>query len=176
MGCLREATTHFEKVQDVAKGGVLFALPALLSNGLLTHVRKYFSLPKGYYNLQHIFLTLAFVTLLRIKNIESIQYCSPGELGKILGIDRVPEIKTIRKKPGILAVQNNAQNWNSDLSKEWLGAAETGISGLLYVDGRVRVYQGKKTKLPKRYVSRQKLCKILPLSRPKLREFKVGNF
>ncbi len=85
-------------------------------------------------------------------------HCSPGELGKILGIDRVPEIKTIRKKLGILAEQNNAQNWNSDLSKEWLGAAETGILGLLYVDGRVRVYQGKKTKLPKRYVSRQKLC------------------
>ena len=36
--------------------GILFALPALLANGLLNHTKKYFSLPKGYYNLQHIFM------------------------------------------------------------------------------------------------------------------------
>jgi len=39
-----------------------------------------------------------------------------------------------------------------------LGEAEEEIAGLLYIDGRVRVYQGSKTKLPKKYVSRQKLC------------------
>ena len=136
---------------------MLFSLPALLANGLLKHTRKYFSLPKGYYNLQHIFITLAFTALLRIKNIESIQYYSPGELGKVVGLDRVAEVKTIREKLGILAKQNNAQQWNSELSKEWMASAGA-ISGLLYVDGRVRVYHGKKTKLPKRYVSREKLC------------------
>lgn len=63
----------------------------------------------------------------------------------------------MREKLGILAKQNNAQEWNSELSKEWMASAGV-ISGLLYVDGRVRVYHGKKTKLPKRYVSREKLC------------------
>ncbi len=157
IGRLTEATTSFERVKAVTKGGVLFSLPALLSNGLLTHTKEYFSLPKGYYNITHIFITLAFAALLRIKNIESIQYYSPGELGKVLGIDRVAEVKTLRGKLGILAKQNNAQEWNLKLSKGWMESAGT-ISGLLYVDGRVRVYHGKKTKLPKKYVSREKLC------------------
>jgi hypothetical protein len=128
-----------------------------LANGLLDHTKKYFTLPKGYYNLQHIFITLAFAALLRIKNIESLQYHSPGELGKVVGLDRVAEVKTMREKLGILAKQNNARQWNSELSKEWMGSAGV-IAGLLYVDGRVRVYHGKKTKLPKRFVTREKLC------------------
>jgi hypothetical protein len=106
---------------------------------------------------------LAFTALLRIKNIESIQYYSPGELGKVVGLDRVAEVKTIREKLGILAKQNNAQQWNSELSKRWMESAGA-ISGLLYVDGRVRVYHGKMTRLPKRYVTREKLC--LTRSRP----------
>jgi hypothetical protein len=32
------------------------------------------------------------------------------------------------------------------------------LSGTLYIDGHVRPYHGKKTQLPKRYVSRDKLC------------------
>lgn len=102
-------------------------------------------------------MTLAFIVLLRIKSIESIQYCSPGELGKVLGLDRIPEIKTIRKKLGVLATQNNAEKWNRELSADWMESSGA-IAGLLYVDGHVRVYHGNKTKLPKRYVSREKLC------------------
>ena len=32
------------------------------------------------------------------------------------------------------------------------------LAGTLYVDGHVRLYHGKKTQLPRRYVSRQRLC------------------
>ncbi len=32
------------------------------------------------------------------------------------------------------------------------------LAGTLYVDGHVRLYHGKKTELPRRYVSRQRLC------------------
>ena len=31
-------------------------------------------------------------------------------------------------------------------------------AGILYIDGHVRVYNGKQTELPRHYVSRQKLC------------------
>jgi len=74
-----------------------------------------------------------------------------------LGIDRIPEIKTIRKKLNILAKQENAEEWNSKLSEDWMDSTET-IGGLLYIDGHVRVYHGKNAKLPKRYVAREKLC------------------
>jgi len=32
------------------------------------------------------------------------------------------------------------------------------LAGTLYVDGHVRLYHGELTKLPKRYVTRQRLC------------------
>ncbi len=107
--------------------------------------------------MQHIFITLALIVLLRVKSIDAIQYCSPGELGKLLGLDRIPEIKTIRRKLGIVAKQDKDRRWGRDLSKDWL-SARTAVSGILYVDGHVRVYHGKQTKLPKRYITRQKLC------------------
>ncbi|HRI72196.1 MAG TPA: hypothetical protein PK156_48515 [Polyangium sp.] len=37
-------------------------------------------------------------------------------------------------------------------------AANPGASGVLYVDGHVRVYHGHQTKLPKHYVTRERLC------------------
>jgi len=27
-----------------------------------------------------------------------LRYCAPGEWGKLLGLDRIPEVKTIREK------------------------------------------------------------------------------
>ena len=114
-----------------------------MANGLLKHTRKRYSLPKGFYGIKHIFLTLVFIVLLRIKSIEAIQYLSPGELGKVIGSDRAPEIKTIRRKLSMLARQNKADLWSSDLSKDWL-KSDGELSGLLYVDGHVRLYHGKK--------------------------------
>jgi len=87
---------------DVPNAGVLFALPALLVSGLLAHADKYFQLPRGYYRLDSIFMLLAFMALTRIKTIEDLRYCSPGEWGKILGLDRIPEAKTLRNKIGLL--------------------------------------------------------------------------
>jgi len=136
---------------------VLFSLPALIANGLLKHTQTYFHLPPGYYTLNQLFISLAFIVLLRLKTIESIKSYSPGELGKLIGLDRIPEIKTIRKKLGILASQNQSKDWSRELSKDWM-AQESNISGLLYIDGHVRVYHGKQTKLPQRYVAREKLC------------------
>ena len=48
---------------DIAKGGVLLALPALLVCGLLHDAGEYFRLPKGFYGLKTIFLLLAFMAL-----------------------------------------------------------------------------------------------------------------
>lgn len=47
-GELEEARVEFSFTLDVRFGGVLFALPALLINGLLRHSDKHFSLPRGF--------------------------------------------------------------------------------------------------------------------------------
>jgi len=58
VGLLSEAPSQFENAESVAQGGVLWALPALLANGLLRHAGTYFHLPKGFYSLIQVLLLL----------------------------------------------------------------------------------------------------------------------
>jgi len=156
-GEIANAPSVFEPALDVANAGVLWALPALLSNGLLRHSDCLFSIPKGFYSLTHIFLLLAFMALNRIKSIERLRYAPPGEYGKLLGLDRIPEVRTLRAKLKILAQPEAVNEWCAELSRQWM-EDNPEAAGILYVDGHVRLYHGGQTKLPRRYVSRQRLC------------------
>jgi hypothetical protein len=156
-GKLKEARVEFPFALDVRFGGVLFALPALLINGLLRHSEKHFSLPNGFYGLSRIFILIAFMALCRIKSIEGLRRCPPGDLGKLLGLDRVPEVRTLREKLEHLCKRGAVSEWSADLSRDWM-AGNPDLAGYLYVDGHVRVYHGRQTKLPKRYVARERLC------------------
>ena len=91
-GLLSAAPIQFEVAEDVPQGGVLCALPALLELGLLRHSRKDFTLPAGFYPLETIFLVMAFLALARVRSLEALRYEAPGEWGKVLGLDRVPEV------------------------------------------------------------------------------------
>lgn len=157
MGQISEVPIQFQSSLDVPNGGVLFALPALLSVGLLHNTKKYFQLSSGYYGLDSIFLLLAFMALARIKSVERLRYCVPGEWGNILGLDRIPEVKTLRSKIKTLSENGDTEQWSADLCAEWM-EADLQESALLYVDGHVRVYHGSQTKLPRHHVARQRLC------------------
>ena len=157
LGKLSAAPSRFRSALDVVNGGVLWALPALLTNGLLRHTKAYFDLPNGYYSTIHIFLLLAYMALCRIKSNEQLRYNPPGELGLLLGLDRIPEVRTLRMKIKDLSKKEQVAEWANVLSREWM-AADPETVGTLYVDGHVRVYHGSKTNLPRRYVSRERLC------------------
>ena len=150
------ASTQFQSCRDVSYGGVLCALPALAENGLFRHLQ---TLPvlSGYYMKLHVILLLAYMALCRIKAVEQLQYETPGELGKLMGLDRVPEVRCLRKKLSELSRQEAPQRWAAVLSQEWM-EQDPDLAGALYVDGHVRLYHGKQTKLPRRYVARQRLC------------------
>jgi len=154
---LKAVIPDFKIDADVKSAGVILSLPGLLLNGLLRFSNNYFSLPQGYYGLQSILLVLGFVALLRIKSIEGVRYCDVGELGRLVGLDRIPEVRTLRKKIEQISGKGDPAGWSRELAKMWL-KQEPDLAGTLYVDGHVRVYHGKKTLLPKRYVSREKLC------------------
>lgn len=147
----------FSTCNDVSNAGVLFALPALLAVGLLTHTDRHFHLPDGFYRMDTLFMLLTFMALARLKTVEALRYCSPGEWGKLLGIDRIPEAKTLRKKIGILSSTGEPEAWSGDLCSQWM-VQEPDTAGIFYVDGHVRVYHGSQTELPRHYVSREKLC------------------
>jgi len=157
LGLATGATTRFEASQDVAMGGLLAGLPALCANGLLTGLGRHLKLPRGFYSALHILLVLGFMALGRIKRPEHLRQTSPGELGKVIGLDRVPEVRTLREKVHLLAKTGDPAAWMRDLAKHWM-ESEPEETGYLYVDGHVRVYHGEQARLSKRYVSRERLC------------------
>ena len=69
--------------------------------------------------------------------------------GYTIGLDRIPEVRTLRKKIEHIANHGDPSQWSKELSKYWMDE-DTGLAGTLYVDGHVRVYNGNKTSLPKR--------------------------
>jgi len=150
------ASTQFQPCRDVSYGGVLCALPALAENGLFGHLE---TLPvlSGYYMTLHVILLLAYMALYRIKAVEQLQYETPGEFGKLMGLDRIPEVRCLRKKLSQLSQNEAAERWAGVLSQNWMQQSPE-LAGTLYVDGHVRLYHGKQTKLPRRYVARQRLC------------------
>jgi hypothetical protein len=151
------ASVEFEAAADVAGGGVLAAIPALLAQGLLRRPPSY-QLPQGFYGVDSIFLVLALMALGRIRSLEQLRYQAPGEWGKLLGLDRIPEVRTLREKVELLSKElGRAKEWNAQLAKEWMAQADS-ADLYFYCDGHVRVYHGEKTELPRHYVSRERLC------------------
>ena len=149
--------SHFEPCADVPKAGVLLALPALLCCGLLTHTSDQFKLPPGYYSLTHLFLLVAFMALARIKSVEGLRYCAPGEWGKVIGLDRIPEARTLREKIDWLGDETQVAQWAARLCQDWMQEDPQSV-GTLYVDGHVQVYHGSQARLPRHYAPRERLC------------------
>ncbi len=158
MGELESAPVEFQATCDVPQGGVLLALPALLAAGLLRYSPEMYQLPRGFYGIGSIFLLLAFLALARIRSLEQLRYQAPGEWGKLLGLDRVPEVRTLRAKLKLLCRQlGQAIQWNAELAKEWI-ARQNDTELYFYCDGHVRVYHGEQTALPRHYIARERLC------------------
>ena len=159
LGTLPAAPIVFQPALDVPQGGVLLAIPALLQVGLLRHSLELYQLPAGFYSLASVFLLLALLALARIRSLEQLRYLSPGEWGNLLGLDRIPEVRTLREKLKELCLESGrAARWNAALAKEWIAEHEREQQGLaFYVDGHVRVYHGALTRLPRHYVARERL-------------------
>ena len=158
-GLMTEAEPVFAApAHGVAHGGVLAALPMLLRAGLLGAANRLFRLPDGFYGLTTILLFVAFMTLARVRNPEGLRYQAPGEWGAILGLDRCPETKTLRRKIRLLtSAEHTVRDWQSALARTWATEHDDDWATLA-VDGHVKVYTGRNGRLPKHFVARQKLC------------------
>jgi hypothetical protein len=97
------------------------------------------------------------MALARIRRPEGLRHIPPGELGKVAGLDRVPEVRTLREKITAMASTGDPDAWMKELARSWM-ENDPDEAGYLYVDGHVRVYYGETAHLPRRYVSRERLC------------------
>ncbi len=135
--------------------GLLLALPALEATGLLEGARQvYGRLRNGYYGLAATLLTLVFLALAGEPRAEGATRVPPGALGRVLGLDRAPEVKTIRRKLGELAAAGKAADLIMALARRH-AAARPQTLGFLYVDGHARAYYGTRT-VQKMHIARLK--------------------
>ena len=58
---------------------------------------------KGFYGLRATLLMGVFLALLREPRAEGATRIAPADLGRVLGLDRAPEVKTLRRKLSELA-------------------------------------------------------------------------
>src|SRR6266568_4935005 len=135
--------------------GLLLALPALEGTGLLDAAKEvYGQLRDGFYGLTATLLTLTFLALAGEPRAEGATRVPPAALGRVLGLDRAPEVKTIRRKLAELAAAGKAAELIMALARRH-AAARPDALGFLYVDGHARVYYGTRT-VQKTHVARLK--------------------
>jgi hypothetical protein len=135
--------------------GLLLAVPALEDTGLLDAARQvYGQLKDGFYGMGATLLTLVFLALAGEPRAEGATRVPPAALGRVLGLDRAPEVKTIRRKLGELAAAGRAADLVMALARHH-AAARPDTLGFLYVDGHARVYDGTRT-VQKTHVARLK--------------------
>jgi transposase len=156
LGLLEDAAPLFGSQAHVARAGVLLAVPPLVQSGVFACAQQiYGSLGPAFYGLRTSLLTLLLLALWRIKRPEGLKEHSPPELGRVLGLDRAPEVKTLRRKLAQLAAVGRAAQFGEVLAQRRLAGRGRAL-GFLYVDGHVRVYHGQH-RLPKAHVARMRL-------------------
>jgi prepilin-type processing-associated H-X9-DG protein len=156
-GLLDDAVPLFGDAAELPRAGVLLAIPVLQAHGgLEVFARLYGSIGPAFYGLRTTVLSLVLLALLRIKRPENVKEYSPEPLGRLLGLDRMAEVKTLRRKLTVLAGRGKGQELLKELARLRLAQHEERVA-FLYVDGHVREYSGQemlaKTKKAQRAVA-----------------------
>src|SRR5713101_121505 len=157
MGLLDDALPLFAPTRSLPRAGVLLAIPTLVASGHISTAEKiYGSLGPAFYGLRTTLVAYVLLALLRIPRPEALKEHPPGELGRIVGLDRMLEVKTLRRKLARLASLKGSYQLGREIARQRI--AERGkVLGFLYIDGHVRAYHGKHT-IPKTYVTRMHLA------------------
>jgi hypothetical protein len=158
-GQLRQAPAVFAPAGRVPLAGLLLAIPALEATGLLSCAATVFGgLPNGFYGLDTMLTEGVLRTLAGEPRAEGASRVDPFALGRVLGLDRAPEVKTIRRKITALAATGRAGELLTAMATRHvahLDATNPDLAAVFYVDGHVRAYQGTR-KVAKTHIARLK--------------------
>ena len=158
LGLLDDAAPLFREGSSVSGVGVLLAIPCLVESGLFRISRKlYGEIGPAFYGLRTTLLTLLLMALLRIKRPEHLKERDPAAFGRLLGLDRAPEVKTLRRRLTRLAAHHCAEQLGAELAR--VRVDQRGhLMGFLYFDGHVRAYHGQRAISSNAYVARRHLA------------------
>jgi transposase len=156
-GELAWAEPVFTTGAKLPRAGLWLILPTLAATGLLEAAGQvYGRMRNGFYGLSATLLMLVFLALAREPRAEGATRIRPQDVGRLLGLDRGPEVKTIRRKLAELAGHHKAAELIENLARRHAAGRPEAL-GFLYVDGHVRVYAGKRH-LPKTHVTRMRIA------------------
>jgi transposase-like protein len=156
-GDLVEAPVVITEGAQLPLAGLLLALPALEMTGLLPVAGEVFPpMSKGFYGLRATLLMGVFLALLREPRAEAATRIRPADLGRVLGLDRAPEVKTLRRKLAELAGYGKGAALQAALGAHHATTRPDAV-GFLYLDGHVRVYTGTR-ELPKTHIARMRIA------------------
>jgi transposase len=156
-GDLVEAPVVITEGARLPLAGLLLALPALEMTGLLGVAEQVFPpMRKGFYGLRATLLMGVFMALLREPRAEGATRLRPADLGRLLGLDRAPEVKTLRRKLTELAAHGRGAQLQAALARRHATVRPDAV-GFLYLDGHVRVYSGTR-QLPKTHIARMRIA------------------
>jgi len=156
-GLLFDAEPMFIPGKKIPYAGVLLAVPALSESGIFKAAEKvYGHIGPAFYGLRTTVLVMLLMALMRIKRPEALKEYAPPDLGRIIGLDRMPEVKTLRRKILLLSRALKGEEFGMMLAEERTKQRGKAL-GFLYIDGHVRVYHGKR-RVPKAYVTRLRMA------------------
>lgn len=156
-GELAEAPVVITQGARLPLAGLLLSLPALETTGLLPVAGDvYGPMRKGFYGLRATLLMGVFLALLREPRAEGATRIRPADLGRLLGLDRAPEVKTLRRKLAELASHGKGAALQAALGRHHATSRPDAV-GFLYLDGHVRVYSGTRA-LPKTHIARIRIA------------------
>jgi hypothetical protein len=159
VGKLPHADPVFTPAARVPLAGLLLAIPALQATGLLSCAGAVFGcLPNGFYGLDTMLIEGVLRAPAGQPRAEGSTRVDPVALGRVLGLDRGPEVKTIRRKITTLAATGRADELLAAMAATHvarLDASDPDLLAVFYVDGHVRAYQGSR-KVAKTHLSRLK--------------------
>src|SRR5665647_2779699 len=141
-GQLTHAKPVFAPAGRVPLAGLLLAIPALQATGLLSCAATVFGcLRNGFYGLDTVLVEGVLRALAGEPRAEGATRVDPVALGRVLGLDRGPEVKTIRRKITDLAATGRADELLAAMAAAHvarLDASNPNLLAVFYVDGHVR--------------------------------------
>jgi transposase len=154
-GLITGAAPVFTACARAPLAGLALALPALVATGLIDTAHEvYGEFATGFYSLDTMLCEGVFRALLGEARAEAAARVDSVALGRVLGLDRAPEVNAIRRKIRLLAAAGKAGDWIAAMARRHLRARPE-QAAVLYIDGHVRAYQVTR-KIAKTHVPRLK--------------------
>ncbi|MGH8918552.1 MAG: putative transposase [Actinomycetes bacterium] len=156
-GELIEAPPVITQGSSLPLAGALVILPALAATGLVEVAGTIFTRARAaFYGVRSLVLTVVFAALVGEPRAEGLNRINPADLGRLLGLDRAPEVRTIRRRFEALSAQKRSDQLIAALAHRHT-EANPAAAGVFYVDGHVRAYHGK-ADVPKAHLARMRLA------------------